>query len=283
MAGVEAQTVTVWRQATKHNIPSIIYLNKLDKMGSSVGLCLESIRQKLHTDPFLINFPYGIDQHKFKGLVDIVDMVKYEWDLAKSPDGRKFSILPLTEKDDGKFWEYAVKERTNLIGQLSDTDEKIADEVLLAKSMDEIKAEDVKKALRHATIKRQLTPVMCGSSLKNKGVQLLMNAVYDYLPSPNDREFPFLQYYGSDLCAYAFKTIHDRQKNPQTFFRIYSGSLNSGSDIHNINRDCKERVKSLSRILANDYSRVSVARPGDIVCVPGLQEVWLNVFSKVGK
>jgi elongation factor G len=277
MAGVEAQTVTVWRQATKHNIPSIIYLNKLDKVGSSVDLCLQSIRQKLHTDPFLINFPYGEDQHRFKGLVDIVDMVKHEWDLVKSPDGRKFSILPLTEKDDGKVWEYAVRERTNLIGQLSDTDEKIADEVLLAKSMDEIKAEHVKRALRHATIKRQLTPVLCGSSLKNKGVQLLMNAVYDYLPNPNDRELPFLQYYGSDLCAYAFKTIHDRQKNPQTFFRIYSGSLHSGSDIHNINRNCKERVKSLSRILANDYSRVSVARPGDIVCVPGLQEVIIKM------
>lgn len=90
--GVEAQTVTVWKQASKHHVPSLIYLNKLDKMGVSVELCLESIRQRLHIEPFLINFPYGPDLQKFQGLVDIVEMAKYEWDLAKSPDGRKFSV-----------------------------------------------------------------------------------------------------------------------------------------------------------------------------------------------
>ncbi|XP_061173886.1 ribosome-releasing factor 2, mitochondrial-like [Saccostrea echinata] len=283
-AGVEAQTVTVWKQATKHDIPSIIYLNKLDKLGVSVELCLESIRQKLHIDPFLINFPYGESLQKFKGLVDIVDMVKYEWDLAKSTDGRKFSVIPLTEKEDGKFWEYAVKERTNLIGRLSDTDEKIADEVLLETSMDKIKPELVRKALRNATVKRQLTPVMCGSSLKNKGVQLLMDAIYDYLPCPNDREFPFLQYYGSELCAFAFKTIHNQQKMPQTFFRIYSGSLHQRSDVHNINRNCHEKVKTLSRILANEYHNISAAHPGDIVCVSGLKETRTGdtITSKEG-
>lgn len=276
--GVEAQTVTVWKQASKHHVPSLIYLNKLDKMGVSVELCLESIRQRLHIEPFLINFPYGPDLQKFQGLVDIVEMAKYEWDLAKSPDGRKFSVNPLTEKSDGKIWEYAMKERSSLIGQLSNTDEKIADEVLLVDSIDKIKTEFVRKALRNATMKRQLTPVLCGSSLKNKGVQPLMNAIYDYLPSPSDREFPFLEYYGSDLCAYTFKTIHDQQKNPQTFFRIYSGIMHSGSDIQNLNRHCKEKVKTLSRILANDYHRITAAHQGDIVCVSGLTEVGTSFF-----
>lgn len=145
-------------------------------------------------------------------------------------------------------------------------------------SIDKIKTEFVRKALRNATMKRQLTPVLCGSSLKNKGVQPLMNAIYDYLPSPSDREFPFLEYYGSDLCAYAFKTIHDQQKNPQTFFRIYSGVMHSGSDIQNLNRHCKEKVKTLSRILANDYHRITAAHQGDIVCVSGLTEVGTSCF-----
>lgn len=279
--GVEAQTVTVWKQATKHNVPSLIYLNKLDKLGVNVELCLESIRQRLHIEPFLINFPYGPDLQKFQGLVDIVDMVKCEWDLTKSPDGRNFSVKPLTEKDDGKIWEYAMKERANLIGQLSNTDGRIADEVLLVDSLDRIKPELVREGLRNATVQRQLTPVFCGSSLKNKGVQLLMDAIYDYLPSPNDREYSFLQYYGSDLCAYAFKTVHDLQKKPQTFFRIYSGVLHSGSDIHNINRHCKEKAKSLSRILANDYHKISSAHQGDIVCVSGLEKVGSDHVTMV--
>ena len=278
--GVEAQTVTVWKQATKHNVPSLIYLNKLDKLGVNVELCLESIRQRLHIEPFLINFPYGPDLQKFQGLVDIVDLVKCEWDLTKSPDGRNFSVKPLTEKD-GKIWEYAMKERANLIGQLSNTDGRIADEVLLVDSLDSIKPELVREGLRNATVQRQLTPVFCGSSLKNKGVQLLMDAIYDYLPSPNDREYSFLQYYGSDLCAYAFKTVHDLQKKPQTFFRIYSGVLHSGSDIHNINRHCKEKAKSLSRILASDYHKISSAHQGDIVCVSGLEKVGSDHVTMV--
>ncbi|KAK3092662.1 hypothetical protein FSP39_005589 [Pinctada imbricata] len=271
-AGVEAQTLTVWKQANRYHIPTLIYLNKLDKLGSSVKKSLNSIEEKLKIEPYLITFPYGDDIRNFPGVVDIVDMKKHMWDLKKTPDGRKFSSEPISEQEDGEIWNSAVNYRTALIGELSDIDEQLADEVLMETPIEQIPANLVRKALRKATINRKLAPVYCGSSLKNKGIQLLLDGINSYLPSPQERELDFVKYYGSNLCAFAFKTIHDKQKKPLTFFRIYSGSLKSGASIYNLNKECTEKVSSLVTISADEFHRVSEATAGNIVGVTGLSK-----------
>ena len=274
ITGVEAQTLTVWRQARRYRIPSLIYLNKLDKPGASVEKCLHSIRERLKVQPYLVTFPYGEDkQTSISGVVDVIDMNKYVWDLSKAPDGSLYTCQPITERDDGRLWESSMKERTSLIGHLSEFDEHIANEILLDTKIEDIKSDDIRRVLRKATLKRELVPVFCGSSLKNKGIQPLLDGIISYLPSPKDVSLDFVKYYGSELCAFAFKTIHDKQMKPITFFRIYSGTLKSGSSIYNINKECSEKVTNLTSISADEFQKISAATMGNIVGIKGLTKV----------
>uniref|UniRef100_A0A0B7A8G0 Tr-type G domain-containing protein n=1 Tax=Arion vulgaris TaxID=1028688 RepID=A0A0B7A8G0_9EUPU len=228
-AGVEAQTLTVWRQADHYHIPRLVYLNKMDKSTASLDLCLASLRNKLHVEPLVLNLPVGTGK-EFVGVQDLVHMNFIEWSSA-SKDGSVFKKTPIDLQKSSKSTEEFLKARTDLIGQLADVDEHIADLVLSDTKIECFTAQDIISAIRSAVIKQKLVPVLCGSSLKNKAVQPLLDAITLYLPSPLDINYGFAKYYGSHLCALAFKVTHDVQRGPLAFVRIYSGVLKSGAQI----------------------------------------------------
>lgn len=268
---MEAQTLTVWRQADRYKVPRIVYLNKMDKPGASLDLCLSSLRDKLHVEPVVLNMPIGSGKD-FTGVQDLVNMNLLKWN-DNSKDGRVFEKTPIDLRKSDESVEKFLKARTDLIGQLADVDEHIADLVLCDTKIECFKAEDIKSAIRSATVKKKIVPVLCGSSLKNKGVQPLLDAIVLYLPSPLDINYGFAKYYGNHLCALAFKVIHDKQRGPLAFVRIYSGMLKSGSYIYNINRAINEKSSRLLQVYADELHDISIAAAGNIIAISGLKEV----------
>lgn len=268
--GVEAQTLTVWSQANRYKVPSIVFLNKMDKPKADVEKCLKSIQDKLKIKPLLVNFPI-LDGNRVTDIIDIIKMQKITYDFERSSEGQMFRIEDLDSKSDPELWEIASKFRNNLIGSLSDYCENIADRVITDSA---ITAEDIDLALRNATISRHIVPVLCGSSLKNAGVQPLIDAVTHYLPSPLEKTMDLVQFYETDLCAYAFKIIHDKHRGPLTFLRLYSGVMNLG-EIYNANKNFREKPSRLIQVYSNEYHDVNTATAGNIICVAGLKKVYL--------
>ncbi|XP_032965795.1 ribosome-releasing factor 2, mitochondrial isoform X3 [Rhinolophus ferrumequinum] len=225
-AGVEAQTLTVWRQADKHKIPRICFLNKMDKTGASFNYAVESIRQKLKAKPLLLQLPIG-EAKTFKGVVDVV----------------------------------------------ADLDDEFAELVLgeFSENFDLLPAEKLQTAIHRVTLAQTAVPVLCGSALKNKGVQPLLDAITMYLPSPEERNYDFLQWYKGDLCALAFKVLHDKQRGPLVFMRIYSGMIKPQLAIHNINGNCTERISRLLLPFADQHVEIPSLTAGNIALTVGLK------------
>ena len=272
LVGVEAQTLTVWRQAASYEVPCIVYLNKMDKTGASVPLCLQSLQQKLHVTPLLLHLPLGVKKG-FTGVVDLIHLQTVSWDRAQSPDGKSFTCKPLAKSDSSELYDEAMSARTTLIGQLADHDEHIADLVLGEVRLEDITVVDIEAAVRRVTLARKLVPVLCGSSLKNIGVQPLMDGIVSYLPSPKDISYGFADHYGTDLCALAFKVSHDPQRGPLTYLRMYSGSLKSGASLYNINQQTMEKSSRILQVYADELHDISRAVAGNIVAVAGLKQV----------
>ncbi|KAJ8309216.1 hypothetical protein KUTeg_014090 [Tegillarca granosa] len=270
-AGVEAQTMTVWRQADHYNIPRIIYLNKMDKPRASIKLCLSSIREKLKAEPVLINTPFEKSE-TLNFLVDIINMKKIEWSFEKNPDGSDYKVKKLDQTKDKQLYDQAVDARNSLIGQLADNDETMADIVIAESNLDNIKTSDLIAALRRTTLSRKLVPVLCGSSLKNIGVQPLLDAITQYLPSPMDCHYDFVKHYQTDLCALAFKIVHDKYKGRLTFLRIYSGAISGNGTLYNVNRNKNEKIARLLQVYANEYHDINYIGAGNIACISGLQQ-----------
>ncbi|XP_010851835.1 PREDICTED: ribosome-releasing factor 2, mitochondrial isoform X3 [Bison bison bison] len=243
-AGVEAQTLTVWRQADKHKVPRICFLNKMDKIGASFNYAVESIREKLKAKPLLLQLPVG-EGRAFKGVVDVVRTEKLLWN-PNSDDGKDFERKPLLEMSDPKLLKEATEARNALIEQLQ-------------------------TAIHRVTLAQTAVPVLCGSALKNKGVQPLLDAITMYLPSPEERNYEFLQWYKGDLCALAFKVLHDKQRGPLVFMRIYSGMLKPQTAIHNINGNCTERVSRLLLPFADQHIEIPLLTAGNIALTVGLK------------
>ena len=270
--GVEAQTLTVWRQANKFHVPRIVYLNKMDKKTASLDMCVRSIQEKLHVEPIVINLPYEAET-KFAGVVDLVNLEQIVWDSLKSPDGNTFKTISLLSPEcdiENGDWRRA---RNTLIGQLSDVDQTIADYVLSDKDLDEIPVDLVRNALRNVVLSHKSVLVLCGSSLKNKGVQPLLDAITYYLPSPLDVKHDFLDYYKDELCALAFKMVNDKQRGALTFLRIYSGMINTKQHLYNINLGVQEKISRLLQVNADEFRDINESGAGNIVCVAGLQDV----------
>ncbi|KAM8814203.1 ribosome-releasing factor 2, mitochondrial isoform 5-T5 [Rhynchonycteris naso] len=225
-AGVEAQTLTVWRQADKHKIPRICFLNKMDKTGASFNYAVESIKEKLKAKPLLLQLPIG-EAKTFKGVVDVV----------------------------------------------ADLDDEFADLVLgeFSENFDLLPTEKLQTAIRRVTLAQTAVPVLCGSALKNKGVQPLLDAVIMYLPSPEECNHEFLQWYKGDLCALAFKVLHDKQRGPLVFMRIYSGTIKPQLAIHNINGNCTERISRLLLPFADQHVEIPSLSAGNIALTVGLK------------
>ncbi|XP_017921027.1 PREDICTED: ribosome-releasing factor 2, mitochondrial isoform X2 [Capra hircus] len=270
-AGVEAQTLTVWRQADKHKVPRICFLNKMDKIGASFNYAVESIREKLKAKPLLLQLPIG-EGKAFKGVVDIVSKEKLLWN-PNSDDGKDFERKPLLEMSDPKLLKETTEARNALIEQVADLDDEFADLVLgeFSENFDLLPAEKLQTALRRVTLAQTAVPVLCGSALKNKGVQPLLDAITMYLPSPEERNYEFLQWYKGDLCALAFKVLHDKQRGPLVFMRIYSGMIKPQTAIHNINGNCTERISRLLLPFADQHIEIPLLTAGNIALTVGLK------------
>ncbi|KAM6229820.1 ribosome-releasing factor 2, mitochondrial [Porphyrio hochstetteri] len=271
-AGVEAQTLTVWRQADKHQIPRICFLNKMDKTRASFTYAVESIKQKLKTKPLLLQLPIG-EAKTFRGLVDVVTKEKIIW-KSDLDDGKNFEQKLLLEVDDPNLFQEVQDARNTLIEQVVDLDDEFAELVLgeYSENFDLIPPEKLQSAVRRVTLAQKAVPVLCGSALKNKGVQPLLDAITMYLPAPNERSHEFLQWYKDDLCALAFKVLHDKCRGPLVFVRVYSGSLKPQSAVYNINKSCTERMSRLLLPFADQQIEIPSLMPGNIALTVGLKQ-----------
>ncbi|NWJ08264.1 RRF2M factor, partial [Crypturellus undulatus] len=271
-AGVEAQTLTVWRQADKHRIPRICFLNKMDKNGASFTNAVESIKQKLKTKPLLLQLPIG-EAKTFRGLVDVVTKERIIWKSGLD-DGKMFEQKPLLEADDPDLFQEVQDARNALIEQVADLDDEFAELVLgkYSENFDLLPADKVQAAVRRVTLAREAVPVLCGSALRNKGVQPLLDAVAAYLPAPSERSDGFPKWYNDDLCALAFKVLHDKRRGPLVFIRIYSGSMKPQSAVYNINKSCTERMSRLLLPFADQQVEIPSLLAGNIALTVGLKQ-----------
>jgi len=274
VAGVQPQSETVWRQANKYKIPRLVFVNKMDRVGANFEFVLGTLKSRLNANAVPINIPIGAED-KLEGVIDLVEMKEITFkteDLGAEYETKEIrpDLLPEAEK-----W------RENLLEVLSDYNDDIAEKFLEKKPID---VSEIKKTIRDATIKIKMFPVVAGSAFKNKGVQQILNAVIDYLPSPVDvppisgqsvdDADTILQRKSSDtepFSALAFKIMTDPYVGRLSFIRIYSGVLNKGSYVYNSTTDQKERVGRLVLMHANTREQIDEARAGDIVACVGLK------------
>uniref|UniRef100_A0A665W664 Elongation factor G2 n=1 Tax=Echeneis naucrates TaxID=173247 RepID=A0A665W664_ECHNA len=273
-AGVEAQTLTVWRQAEKHHIPCVCFLNKMDKPAANLSFSIKSIRQKLKANPILLQIPVGTGKN-FTGVVDLLTNQKLTWKLrSMGDDGRVFESETLNQSDEPDLLQVVNEARMALIEQVADLDDEFA-EVLLtdfSDNFDAVPSIKLQEAVRRVTLARKGVPVLCGSSLKNKGVQPLLDAIVAYLPAPTERHHDLVRWYKDDLCALAFKVLHDKQRGPLVFLRIYSGTLKPQTAVHNINRNSIERMSRLLVPFADQHVEIPSMTAGNIALTVGLKQ-----------
>uniref|UniRef100_A0A7N8WN03 Ribosome-releasing factor 2, mitochondrial n=1 Tax=Mastacembelus armatus TaxID=205130 RepID=A0A7N8WN03_9TELE len=273
-AGVEAQTLTVWRQAEKHHVPCVCFLNKMDKPAANLGFSIESIRQKLKANPVLLQIPIGSGKN-FTGVVDLLSKQKLIWKLSSmGEDGRVFEMKPLDHLDEPELSQEVNEARAALIEQIADLDDEFAELLLtdFSDNFDAVPSVKLREAVRRVTLTRKGVPVLCGSSLRNKGVQPLLDAITAYLPAPSERHHDVVRWYKDDLCALAFKVLHDKQRGPLVFVRIYSGTLKPQTAIHNINRNSIERMSRLLVPFADQHVEIPSMTAGNIALTVGLKQ-----------
>ena len=270
VGGVEPQSETVWHQADRYKVPRIAFINKMDRQGADVYHTVEQMNEMLGANAVLLQLPIG-KESEFKGIVDLITMKVITY---------KDLDMVISEIPD-EMRQQAEKYREMMIEKLADFDEPIMGKYL---AEEEITEEDIKSAVRHAVLSLCITPVFCGTAFKNKGIRLLLDAVVDYLPSPIDRGIitgidlkkPDLilsrkPSYKRPFSALAFKITNDAYVGQQTFVRIYSGELESGSYVLNSTKGKRERIGRILRIHANDREEVKVLRAGDIGALIGIK------------
>jgi len=271
--GVQPQSETVWRQADKYKVPRMVYVNKMDATGADFNNCVEQIKSRLNSNPVRIQIPVGAEDG-FKGIVNLMDMKAY---IHKDDQGKEIEVTDIPEELKAE----AESARQEMIEVAAEQDDD-----LMMKYLDgeELTVEEIKSGLRKGTIDGKIVPVCCGSSYKNKGVQELLDAVLDYLPSPVD--IPPVE--GVDLkgerverkpddkepfSALAFKIATDPFVGKLCFFRVYSGTLESGTSVLNANKDKKERMGRILLMHANHREDITKVYTGDIAAAVGLKDV----------
>ncbi len=275
VAGVEPQTETVWRQADKYEVPRICFVNKMDRIGANFARCVDMIQDRLGAIVAVVQLPIGVES-SFVGVIDLVEMKALVWDEGTGR-GEEFTTTEIP----AHMAAVAATGRANLVDTLSNFDDTITEKFL---NDEEIVPADLKKALRRATIANQAVPVLCGAAFKNKGVQPMLDAVVDYLPSPLDiRPTPGKDLKGErDLerraddkepfAALAFKIMADQHLGKLVFARIYSGMISQGDAVLNSSRDRKERIGRIVQMHANHREPRDVAYAGDIIALVGLKQ-----------
>ena len=269
--GVEPQTETVWRQATRYDVPRIVFVNKMDKTGADFDMCIHSLKDRLAANVSPIQYPIGAES-QFKGLIDIVEMRAIIFD-GKSDENYVVEEIPSDLLDKVK------KLREELIDNCVEYDEATMEKYLDGK---ELSIDEIKKCIRKGVISSNFYPVLCGTAFKNKGVKTLLDAIVDYLPSPNDvPPIKATKLDGSEtkrtnsddepFAALAFKVATDPFVGKLTFIRVYSGVLPKGSYVMNATKDEKERVSRLVKMHSNNRDEIEEVRAGDICAVIGLK------------
>ncbi len=271
--GVEPQTETVWRQAEKYNVPRMAYVNKMDITGADFFNVIKMMRERLHANAVAIQLPIGAED-TFQGIVDLIKMeaIVYEDDLGKVAD-------EIAIPDDMK--ELAEEYREKLMEACAEQDDDFMEKYL---GGEEVTEDEIKKVIRKATVNCKMTPVVCGTSYRNKGVQPLLDAIVDYMPAPTD--IPPIQGVNPDsgeedhrpssdsepFSALAFKIMTDPFVGKLAFFRVYSGTLKSGSYVYNSTKGKKERIGRILQMHANNRKEIDVVYSGDIAAAVGLKD-----------
>jgi elongation factor G len=274
VAGVEPQTETVWRQADKYRVPRIAFVNKMDRVGADMDMSVQTMRTRLGAKPIAVQIPIGREE-TFSGMVDLIHLKAYQYNDENL--GATYDEVPIPAELEAA----AHAGHQTIIETLAEEDDEITERYLESES---ISAEQIEAALRRCTLSGKLTPVLCGAAFRNKGVQLLLDAIIKYLPSPID--VPPVQgisptkkkeeiRHPSDeepFAALAFKLMTDTFVGKLTYFRVYSGMVKTGQIVYNPARRSRERIGRLLMMHANKRQDVSVARTGDIVAAVGLKE-----------
>jgi elongation factor G len=275
VAGVEPQTENVWRQADKYHVPRMCFVNKLDRTGADFFRCVDMMVTRLNATPLVLQLPIG-NESEFIGVVDLLTMKAFTW-RGETQKGDDYAV----EEIPAEMLEQAQEYREKLLETLADVDDRAMEKYLDGEeqSIDEIKA-----AIRRATIASKANPVLCGSAFKNKGVQPMLDAVIDYLPSPldvppiegtaTDGETPLVRKasVSEPFSGLAFKIQTDKHLGKLTYVRVYSGVLESGTPVINSTKDRKERVGKIYQMHANKREERPSAQAGDIIAVQGLKQ-----------
>ena len=273
--GVEPQSETVWRQADRYGVPRICFVNKMDRVGASFERTIEMIRERLGAHPVAMQVPIG-EEREFSGVIDLIEDVAFIWADDSGEDPEKTEIPT-------ELREQADAARALLVEQIAETDDELTEKFLEGM---EITSEELHAALRRAVIHGKLTPAFCGSSLKNKGVQPLLNAVVDYLPSPLD--IPPVRGLDPDgtkelmreakadvpMSALAFKIVTDPYVGRLAYLRVYSGKITKGSTVFNASKGRKERIGRLIRMYADHREDIEEVSAGDIAAVLGMKSTF---------
>jgi elongation factor G len=275
VAGVEPQTETVWRQADRYGVPRICFINKMDRVGAEFHRCVDMIRDRLGATPLVIQLPWGVEAD-FRGVIDLVRMRALLWQTEGKGDRYDVVTIPDDHAEAAREW------RDRLIETISENDEEMMELYLDGKTPDE---EQLVAAIRRATITGGVTPVLCGAAFRNKGVQPMLDAIVDYLPSPVD--IPAIQGHAvgdesvvierhadpaEPFAALAFKIMTDQHLGKLTYIRVYSGTLEAGSAVLNSTKGRRERVGKIYQMHANKREERPSVTAGQIVAVMGLKD-----------
>ncbi len=273
VGGVQPQSETVWRQANKYHVPRIVFVNKMDRIGADFYNVENQIRERLKANPVPIQIPIGAEDN-FRGVVDLVEMRGIVWDDETM--GAKYEVIDIPEELREKAEEY----REKLIEAVAETDEELLEKYL---GGEELTTEEIKKGIKKGTLDMSITPMLCGSAFKNKGVQTLLDAVVDYLPSPTEvtwikgidpktgEEVSIEPTDEGPFAALAFKIMTDPFVGQLSFIRVYRGQISSGSYVLNSTKEKKERVGRLLKMHANKREEIKELPAGEIGAVVGLK------------
>jgi len=275
VGGVEPQSETVWRQADKYGVPRICFVNKMDRVGADLFECVSQIRTKLGATPVLLQLPLGAES-AFAGVVDLIGMKAIVW--KDETLGAEFRTEPIPAGMEAQVAEY----RDKLLETVAEHDETLLEKYLAGEAVAE---DQIKKAIREATIRLKLVPVLCGAAFKNKGVQPLLDAVVDYLPSPLDvppiqgvdpkgNKVERLPQPDQPFAALAFKIMTDSYVGQLAFVRVYSGTLKAGQNVRNSTQERRERVSRIMQMHANRREEIESISAGDIAALVGLKKIF---------
>ena len=278
VGGVEPQSETVWRQANKYGVPRLAFVNKMDRCGSDFLRVVKQVKERLGNAPVPLQLPLGAE-YKFEGVVDLVKQKAIYWD--DSSMGMRFEEKDIPEELAGPCQEW----REKLVEAAAEANEQLMEAYL---ETGELSVEQIKQGIRERTLSNEVVPVLCGSAFKNKGVQCMLDAIIDYLPAPHevpamkgvsanakDKDVEVILQPRDDerFSALAFKIATDPFVGALTFFRVYSGVLNSGDTVYNPVRDKKERIGRLLQMHSNSREEIKEVRAGDIAAAVGLKDI----------